>query len=383
MFTDPKYIKEGDALLKAARKIIRYRKDVSSPEDLAAVEKLMIDLRAAMRARSPEKVKAVERPLLERLGKLESPSRHRSLAENVELVLVAVVLALGIRAFFLQPFKIPTGSMQPTLNGVIAKPMAGAPPNPLVRAFEFVTIGRTYEDALSRVDDDVIVAIRPVKVNLLWEGSDITMRSGQVYRVGITPEVLRYQLHVGEGPRGEVQHFRQGEPILRAYADLGDQLFVDRFTYNFSMPRHADVFVFKTNGIAGIPPAPDGTSQHYIKRLAGLPGDTLRIDAPSLYINGHLAEEPGFQRVESKTDGYTGYTNDPAYTNNRPDLLSMVYLATPSSTVQVPEHAYFALGDNSANSLDSRYWGAVPEENVVGRGLFVYWPFTKHWGFVK
>jgi signal peptidase I len=368
----PKYIQEGRALLKAARKIIRYRKDVSSPEDLAAVEKQMVELRAALRARSPEKVRAVERPLLERLGKLEAPSRHRSLSENVELILVAVVLALGIRAFFLQPFKIPTGSMQPTLNGVIAKRMAGAPPNPLARAIEFVTIGRTYEDVHSQVDDDVIVAIRPVKLNLLWEGSAIIMRSGQVYRAGITPEVLRYQLRVGEG-----QHFRQGQPIVRAYADLGDQLFVDRFTYNFSMPRRADVFVFKTNNIIGIPPAPDGTSQHYIKRLAGLPGDTLRIDAPNLFINGHLAEEPGFRRVELRQDGYTGYTND------RPDLPSMVYLANPSSTVQVPEHAYFALGDNSANSLDSRYWGFVPEENVVGRGLFVYWPFTTHWGFVR
>ena len=371
MFT-PKYIQEGHALLKATRKIIRYRKDVSSPEDLAAVEKQMVELRAALRARSPEKVKAIERPLLERLGKLEAPSRHRGLTENVELVLVAVVLALGIRAFFLQPFKIPTGSMQPTLNGVIAKRMAGAPPNPLVRAFEFVTIGRTYEDVLSQADNDVIAGIRPVKVNLLWEGSAIFMRSGQVYRVGITPEVLRYQLRVGEG-----QPFRRGQPIVRAYADLGDQLFVDRFTYNFSMPHRADVFVFKTNDIIGIPPAPDGTSQHYIKRLAGIPGDTLRIEAPNLFINGHLAEESGFRRVESREDGYTGYTND------RPDLPSMVYLATPASTVQVPEHAYFALGDNSANSLDSRYWGFVPEENVVGRGLFVYWPFTKHWGFVR
>ena len=143
------------------------------------------------------------------------------------------------------------------------------------------------------------------------------------------------------------------------------------------LPRRADVFVFKTNNIIGLPPAPDGTSQHYIKRLAGLPGDTLRIQAPYLFINGKPAQEPQFKRVESRQDGYTGYTND------RPDLQAMVYLGTPNSTVTVPPHSYFALGDNSANSLDSRYWGFVPEENVVGRGLFVYWPFTKHWGFVR
>jgi len=49
----------------------------------------------------------------------------------------------------------------------------------------------------------------------------------------------------------------------------------------------------------------------------------------------------------------------------------------------VPEHGYFAMGDNSANSLDSRYWGPVPEENLVGRGLFVYWPFNRHWGLIR
>jgi signal peptidase I len=61
----------------------------------------------------------------------------------------------------------------------------------------------------------------------------------------------------------------------------------------------------------------------------------------------------------------------------------MTYLATPDSTVQVPQRSYFALGDNSASSLDSRYWGFVPGDNVVGRGVFVYWPFTRHWGVVR
>jgi signal peptidase I len=49
----------------------------------------------------------------------------------------------------------------------------------------------------------------------------------------------------------------------------------------------------------------------------------------------------------------------------------------------VPAHGYFALGDNSYNSYDSRYWGPVPEENLVGRGLLVYWPFNHHWGLIR
>jgi signal peptidase I len=51
--------------------------------------------------------------------------------------------------------------------------------------------------------------------------------------------------------------------------------------------------------------------------------------------------------------------------------------------VAVPAKAYFALGDNSYNSYDSRWWGQVPEENLVGRGLFVYWPFIPHWGLIR
>jgi signal peptidase I len=58
-------------------------------------------------------------------------------------------------------------------------------------------------------------------------------------------------------------------------------------------------------------------------------------------------------------------------------------LGTPERTFVIPPHSYFAMGDNSYNSYDSRYWGPVPEENVVGRGLFVYWPFTRHWGFIR
>jgi signal peptidase I len=59
------------------------------------------------------------------------------------------------------------------------------------------------------------------------------------------------------------------------------------------------------------------------------------------------------------------------------------YIADPTKPFTVPQHSYFAMGDNSAHSSDSRYWGPVPEPNLVGRGLFVYWPFTWHWGIIR
>jgi signal peptidase I len=371
MFT-PKYLEKGRALVKGARKVVNYQRDRATPEQLAAIEEKVNDLKAALKSRSKDKVHEAEQKLLPMLNRIYPICNHHAIRENVELFIVAIVLALGIRAFYLQPFKIPTGSMQPTLNGVIAKRMETPPPNLWVRTFQFLTLGRTYEDIICKAHVDQIIKITAAKVNHFWDGSVIGMASGDTYAVGISPEVLKYQmgLHIG-------QTFSQGQPIVRGYADLGDQLFVDKFSYNLFGVHRGEVFVFRTNGIVGIQPGPDLSSQHYIKRLAGVPGNTLRIVQPQLFINGKEATEFEFKRVESQKDGYTGYTN------NLPGGGLMLYLGDPNSTITVPSKSYFALGDNSANSADSRYWGFVPEINVVGRGLFVYWPFTKHWGIVR
>ena len=369
MFT-PRYIKDGNALAKAAQRVINYRKDIAKEDQLKHARKQLDDLKLALKDRSSERVRELEKGLLSVLGRIEPASDRHGIRENVELFLVAIALALGIRAFYLQPFKIPTGSMQPTLNGVIATRMETPPPNPLVRVFQFLTLGRTYEDVLSQQEGDTISEIRPVKLNLVWDGAEIKMSSGRNYRVGIEPRVLREQLGVYVG-----EAFGKGQPIVRGYADLGDQLFVDKVGYNFAGPHRADVFVFKTNGIAGAEQGPDGSGQHYIKRLAGVPGDVLRIDQPVLYVNGQPAQEYALQRVASQKNGYTGYVNDQSG--------GMRYLRDPGAAVTVGPNQFFALGDNSANSADSRYWGFVPAENVVGRGLFVYWPFSSHWGFVK
>ena len=90
-------------------------------------------------------------------------------------------------------------------------------------------------------------------------------------------------------------------------------------------------------------------------------------------MNGKPAEGFGFQRVMRAQDGYRGYSNDPRFQ----------YLCSPELEFQVPLKSYFAMGDNSYNSSDSRAWGRVPAENLVGRGLFVYWPFSRHWGGIR
>ena len=370
----PRYVQDSETLIKAAKRILNYRKDVAAPDQLEAARTGIAKVRTAIKQRSAPAVKEAEKPLVEVLTKIDPPRPNSWIRDNVELIVVVVAIALGLRAFYLQPFKIPTGSMQPTLSGIIARQTDGPAPNLLVQAFQFVTLGRTYADVVSEEDNDSIVDIAPVKLRWLWDGSLIRMSSGRTYTVGIAPEILKGQFGLFPSPEDRNspldRKYKKGEPIVRGYADLGDQVFVDKLSYNFRQPHRGDIFVFKTNGI----PIPNvQTGEHFIKRLAGVPGDTLQIEEPNLFINAQPANDFAFKRVESRQNGYTGYTNGNF----------MRYLSTPHDTVTIPPYSYFALGDNSANSLDSRYWGFVPADNVVGRGLFVYWPFTSHWGFPR
>src|SRR4051812_19148975 len=161
--------------------------------------------------------------------------------------------------------------------------------------------------------------------------------------------------------------FERGQSIARGYIDTGDHVFVDKFSYHFMRPKRDQVFVFSTRGI---PKLNTGTtpSQFYIKRLAGVPNDTLRIDPPTLFVNGAQASQPGFKRVmtgtfEHPNKDYRGYSNAPGWG---------IYLTSPKEEFTVPKETYFALGDNSYSSYDSRGWGTVPRDNVTGRALFVY-----------
>jgi signal peptidase I len=254
--------------------------------------------------------------------------------------------------------------MQPTLNGIIGHPMTEPPPNFLRRAVEFVVLGRNYIDVVSK-EDDRVEQIVPQKYAFFFTFSRVICRQ-QTFLVYASPDTLRQDFRVMLG-----NTYRRGEVIARGAIDTGDQVFVDKFSYNFVKPKRGDVFVFKTDNVAMITADPETGAPYYIKRLTGLPGDELRITQPLLLVNGKPAEGLGFERVMNAKNGYSGY---------RP---SGEHLADPNKSYRVPDQHYFAMGDNSANSFDSRYWGAIPEENLVGRGLLVYWPFTRHWGLIR
>jgi len=166
--------------------------------------------------------------------------------------------------------------------------------------------------------------------------------------------------------------FSKGEPIVRFKEVTGDHLFVDRVTYNFRRPRRGDIVVFKTKGIVGIP----NQDQFYIKRLVGLPGESVsigedqharingqRLDASTPHFENVYAFDPNAPRREGKTGQYNGHVLQPAST-----------LRFPGDTIEIPARQFVVFGDNTLNSLDSRYWGPLPEQNVIGKSCFVYWP---------
>jgi signal peptidase I len=205
----------------------------------------------------------------------------------------------------------------------------------------------------------------PLASQFLQEGGLRKRSSYTVTQDGERREYAVYWLSVGK-------KVKKGEKIISFDILTGDLLFVDRFTYNFFAPKVGQGFVFKTDNIhSPNMEKPQGSGnqikQYYIKRLVGTPGDVLEVKSSVLLSNGQAITGAAAFNKNARREGlYRGYENI--------GLLSM------GQRLTIPEHHYFAMGDNSYRSADSRYWGFVPEKDVVGKPLFIYYPLTKRWG---
>src|SRR4051812_24477299 len=283
MFT-PGYIKHSKLLLRYAQKFLRYKADVLEESTQEEISASMRRLHAALRQRDRKQIESRAEALDGQLHRVLPITWESHWRENCEVILVAIVVAVAIRSYFLQPFKIPTGSMQPTLNGIIGYPSDSPAPNLVRRVFDFIAIGRNYIDVVSAADDEVI-QVTPKKYLFFFTFSRVVLQH-QSFTVYAPPDTLRSYFKVMPG-----QAYRRNQVIARGAVDTGDQVFVDKFSYNFIKPRRGDVFVFRTDNIPMIQGDPETGQPFYIKRLAGLSGDSLRIDPPRLFINERPAEE--------------------------------------------------------------------------------------------
>lgn len=156
-----------------------------------------------------------------------------------------------------------------------------------------------------------------------------------------------------------VQAFKIPTGSMRMTLVEGDLILVNKFIYGakvpftklrlpaVKLPERGDVVVFIY---------PEDNKKDFIKRLVGLPGESVEIKGGSIYINDKPAQEPVFNQI---------------YYYNRGDF------GAEGQKLIVPKDSYFVLGDNSASSKDSRYWGFVPKDNLLGEALIIYWPLHR------
>jgi signal peptidase I len=128
--------------------------------------------------------------------------------------------------------------------------------------------------------------------------------------------------------------------------------------------RRGDIIVFRY---------PLDLRQNYVKRVIGVPGDRIRIVNKRLWLNGKPMDEPYTRHVASHADSYRDYFPSTPSFDLPQRAQEMLERHARDGELLVPPGNYFALGDNRDNSADSRYWGFVPRENIIGKPLIVWW----------
>jgi len=374
---------------KHVQKLLNHQRDILPPQALQAIQAAVRDLQNAIASDADKEALEKQMENVENAAnKWLKPYPNAAWRENVEVLLVALTVAMGIRTFFLQPFKIPTGSMQPSLFGVASENLSNRPDFKMPAGWERVRQwfeGVSYLHKVAENDGPLDRIEPPFRILIfnIWQTFE---QGGKTYVLWFPPDYgeqtleQRAQIRLG-------QFFHKGEDILDLRVVAGDHLFVDRLSYNFCPPDRGEIIVFATAGIPGL-----RQDQFYIKRMVAMSEEKVQIgDDRHLRINGKRldASTPHFEKVYSfnpkeppRESQYSGHVNEKVVREYYPGFMgSLAPLFPDASAVFTvrPEH-YIVMGDNTMNSLDSRSWGDFPAHNVIGKSFFVYWPITDRFG---
>ena len=411
-----------------------YRRDLLDDGERAELRRVSVQLRRGLTdGDEPAKLKLSIEALESVLRSVAGPHYPRSaLAENTEFILTSFFLLFGVITYFVQPFKIPTNSMWPTYYGMTGEAQSTSPDSrgalsSLLRNFvsaaerkemiapssgtvDIPFVARTGHIAYSLgVERSWLVFPTPVRDYTFYvDGAPANLSVpadfGDFDRLAIKtffPHVadddlstfaasLEKTARAAEGEHhyqrlqqvgGELREVqwvrvprtvRRGDVILGFDLLGGDQVLVDRFSFNFIRPTVGQSFVFRTDHIPGT-----GAPSFYIKRLVGQGGDTVEIRPPNVLCNGK-----SLMNAEALVDNAFRKAPYRGYFNASRDDPRFSYLF-PGQKLTLPKGRFLALGDNSAASYDSRFWGFVPEKDVIGRPLFIYYPFTARWGAAR
>lgn len=321
--------------------------------------------------------------------KLPAFKHYSSLGSNLEVLLVSIGVAFAFRSLIINPFKIPTGSMQPTLFGIhqVKLDDEAIPTSKFAAVFDYANYSRRYF-RLQAPDYGQIdfMGIKPAPSKPLFPNSVVPFntQNGTAYlkvpaAFNDTQKFL-FDIYTSRLPEhgSEAFVFKKDEIITQGAMESGDHLFVNRLSLCFSEPKRGDIMVFSTTGLSYN--GQDLAGVFYVKRLVGLPGDTLKIIDRVLYVKPEGAQEffpldgtysRAFERIQSRQGGYAGHSVQP----------SARFLTRDGEEYTVPDEMYFLMGDNTDNSLDCRFFGPVPRTQLLGSPCLVWWPFSERFGF--
>ncbi len=389
-------------LRKHVRRLLAAQRDILAPQAITNLENALKEYDAVIAAGADNKTLLAQMQKLEEAAnKWIKPYPHAGWRENIEVILVAVGVAMAIRTFFIQPFKIPTGSMQPTLFGVTSDNLINDPnftiPTGLERVKQWFE-GVSYVHVVAQTDGTLSpttpmtyfrngamqVVEPPVKF--------LIFNICQSFTLGGVRHTMWFPPDLGEAPLEfrcglDADHvYHKGEDVIKLRMAAGDHLFVDRITYNFRKPERGEIIVFATGGTKI-----EKQDEFYIKRLTVLPNERVQIgNDRHMIINGKRLDKttPHFENI---------YGFDPAtppresqFSGHVNGVVAQQFNLYPNLAPLFPDQDtvftnsgdnLMVFGDNTCNSSDSRVWGTLPASNVIGKSFFVYWPFTSRFGW--